>query len=333
MQSTDKSNMFSMIQGWSDQLAEGLKLVELVDICRPITKIVLIGVGGSAWPADLVNCVFADDIKVPVVINRGYRLTTPVDASTLVIVNSYSGNTEETLSAYQEALKTSGQIVAMSAGGRLLELAQRGSQQFARVPKPSPNFPPRMACGYIIGALTALYIKAGVLPLASDRLLTEAADYLTKLNAEGQGKQLGESLLRTIPVFYAAGSYWPLAEVAKIQLNENTKIPAFFNQIPEFNHNEMAGFINTKDNYRIVIFRDPSDDPRINRQIDVAAALLRERPIGLKTTIWDMPGDTRAKKALSTILTAIWASYYLAMAMGVDPGELKLVDSFKQLSK
>jgi glucose/mannose-6-phosphate isomerase len=140
-------------------------------------------------------------------------------------------------------------------------------------------------------------------------------------------------LLHTIPVIYTSDSYWPIARIAKIKLNENSKIPAFWNYLPEMNHNELVGFTNTHDNYRVVMLRDPDEDPRISRRMEVATDVLRSQGIGLKATIWDMEGDTRLLKIFSTLMIMDWASYYLALQLGIDPTPVKMVEDFKALMK
>ena len=142
---------------------------------------------------------------------------------------------------------------------------------------------------------------------------------------------MGASLFNTIPIIYATDSYWPIARIAKIKFNENSKIPAFWNSFPELNHNEMVGFTNTKENYRIIILRDPADDDKTNRRLSATADILRSQGIGLKTTIWDMEGSSQLAKIFSTLMIVDWASYFLALTMGIDPTPVALVESFKKM--
>lgn len=333
MTTIDPSNMYQMIANYPHQFGHGFDLAQRIEIRRPVERIILTGMGGSALSGDLINAAFPEDLKQPILLSRNYAISHPLDATTLVVVNSYSGNTEETITAYRQAIQAGAQVVAIASGGQLLDLASRDTIQWIKIIKESTDFQPRMSSGYLFAILTSLLIKAGWLPVGAEKAVREAAAQLFGINSEGKGKQLGESLLGTIPIIYTADNYWPIARIAKIKLNENAKIPAFWNVFPELNHNEMVGFTNTRDNYRIVILRDPEDDPRVNRHMLVTADVLRSQGIGLKATIWDMEGDSRLVKIFSTLMVMDWASYYLALAMGVDPTPVKLVEDFKALVK
>jgi glucose/mannose-6-phosphate isomerase len=325
--------MYQMIGDYPLQFAKGFDLAMLIDIKRPVDKIILTGMGGSALSGDLINIAFPNDLKQLIQVSRSYEISSPLDEKTLVIANSFSGNTEETLSAYRQAASAGAQVVAIASGGKLEELAHLDGVQFIKVVKESANFQPRMSTGYIFAILTALLIKAGHLPIWIEKEVREMGLQLPDINTEGKGKQLGESLFNTIPIIYTSDSYWPIARIAKIKLNENAKVPAFWNYLPEMSHNELVGFTNTRDNYRIVMLRDPDEDPRISQRMEVTADVLRSQGIGLKATIWDMEGNTRLLKIFSTLMIMDWASYFLALQIGIDPTPVKLVEDFKALMK
>ena len=333
MDNHDISNMHRMITDFPGQFAKGFDLALKTEIKTPVERVVLTGMGGSALAGDLINIGFVEDITTPLLISRNYTIPFPLDDKTLVIANSFSGNTEETLSAYAQAIESGAQVITMASGGKLLELAMKDGVQYIKTIKESPDFQPRMSSGYIFAILVALLIKAGHLPWVAERQVREMSDWLAITNTELPGKQLGESLLNTIPLIYVSDLYWPVARIAKIKLNENAKVPASWNTFPELNHNEMVGFSNTRDNYRIVMLRDPNDDPRINRRMETTADVLRGQGIGLKATIWDMMGHSRLEKIFSTLMVMDWASYYLAMVMEIDPTPVKLVEDFKALMK
>ena len=333
MTNLDPSNMYRMIADYPLQFAKGFDLALKTKVNQPVESIIITGMGGSALAGDIINCAFEGKLKQQVATNRNYLTTQKLDEHTLVIAISFSGNTEETLSVYGQAIDAGAQVVAIAAGGRLLELATKNGKEFIKLIKESPNFQPRMSSGYIFAILTSLLIKAGWLSFSVETEVRDMAMKLPALNTEVQGKQLGESLFKTIPLIYASDMYWPVARIAKIKLNENSKIPAFWNILPEFNHNEMVGFSNTQDNYRIVILRDPEDNPKISQRMAATAEILRQRPIGLKTTIWDMLGTTKLEKIFSTLMVWDFASYYLALKMGIDPTPIKLVEDFKAVIK
>lgn len=329
MKELDPSNMYRMIKDFPQQFEKGFNLAFKTQVGQSINQIIVTGMGGSVLAGDLINCAFARELKSSVIVNRNYSIPQALDDRTLVIAVSFSGNTEETLAAYKRAVAAGASAVAVASGGELIELAMREGREFIKLAKESPGFQPRMSSGYVFAILTSLLIKAGFLPPAVEKQVREMAAQLPLLNTEGQGQQLGESLLRTIPLIYTSETYWPVARIAKIKFNENAKIPAFWNVLPELNHNEMVGFSNTKDNYRILILRDPKDDPKIRQRMSATADILRQRPIGLKATIWDMMGRTKLEKIFSTLMLMDWASYYLALKMDIDPAPVKLVEDFK----
>lgn len=333
MTNPDPSNMYRMIADYPLQFAKGFDLALKTKIDQPVENIIISSMGGSALSGDLISCAFEEKLKQQVAINRNYLTTQKLNERTLVIAISFSGNTEETLSTYKQAVDGGAQVVVVAAGGKLLELAAKDGKEFVKLIKESPDFQPRMSTGYIFAILTSLLVKAGWLPFSVEAEVRDMAAKLSALNTEVQGKQLGESLFRTIPLIYASDMYWPVARIAKIKLNENSKIPAFWNILPELNHNEMVGFSNTSDNYRIVILRDPGGNPKISQRMMATADILRQRPIGLKTTIWDMLGGTKLEKMFSTLMVWDFASYYLALKMGINPTPVKLVEDFKSLIK
>lgn len=333
MDTLDPSNMHDMIAGYPNQFGRGFDLTYLINIRKPVDKVILTGMGGSAIMGDIINCAFEGIIRQPILISRNYTIPYPMDEKTLVIANSFSGNTEETISAYEQARATGAQVVAVASGGRLLELADKDGVQRVKVIKESANSQPRMSSGYIFAIITSLLMKIDWLPFSYEQAVRKMAQTLLTMNTEGQGRQLGESLFDTVPILYTSDSYWPVARVGKIKLNENSKIPAFWNYLPEVNHTEMVGFTNANANYRIVMLRDPDDDPRIHQRMEVMADILRSQGIGLKATIWDMIGHTRLEKIFSTLMIMDWASYYLALKMGIDPTPVKLVEDFKLMMK
>lgn len=329
----DPSNMWQMIADYPAQFGKGFDLAVPVQINKPVHKIILVGMGGSALAGDFINCAFVEELNHPIILSRDYVTREKMDENTLVIANSFSGNTAETLSAYKQAIEAGSQVVAIASGGELIERAIKDGVEYIVLRKESKDFQPRMSTGYIFAILTALLIKSGWLHFDMEKQVRAMADKLSIQTTESQGRQLGESLIDTIPLIYTSDEYWPVARTAKIKLNENSKIPAFWNVLPELNHNEMVGFTNTKDNYRVVILKDPDAHPQVERAMLATAHILRERPIGLKATVWDMPAGDKLYKIFATLLTLDWASYFLALKMGVDPTPVDIVENFKAVIK
>ena len=328
MNPQDPSDMYSMIKNYPAQFAKGVALAKDTQLSPEVDEVIVSGMGGSALAPDLVYAFFKQEIRVPFSIHRSYDLPKPVSPKTLFIGISFSGNTEETLSAVTTARQQGAQIACIASGGKLAELARANSWPLVVLTKESENFQPRMSSGYVVSVLTQLLANAQVLPdSAIDTLLT-AAEALDKMQVEEIGKQIAHKLASRTPLIYSSDNYWPIARISKIKINENSKIPCFWNVIPEMNHNEMVGFTNSQGvNYFVLILRDQTDTPRINQRMDVLAGVLKER--GIESQIIDMRGATYLEKTLSTLMLMDWVSYFLALELGIDPTPVDMVEEFK----
>ena len=206
--------------------------------------------GGSAWPTDIMNCLL--DLENPIIINRTYDLPRHINKQILCIFVSYSGNTEEPISAFKQAIKKGLSCVAITSGGKLKKLCEKNKTQIALIPT---GFQPRMATGYIFSALYSILLNSkiisimGTLGSATSQnfgkcdfpKLNKASVNLKPEKFEKKGKEIAEKLYRKIPIIYTPDEFKILGYVWKIKFNENTKIPAFCNYFSELNHNEMNG--------------------------------------------------------------------------------------------
>lgn len=324
----DPSDMRSMIQGYPQQFAKGIALAKDIKPSPDIDEIIVAGIGGSALAPDLVYALFKHDLHVPFSVHRSYDLPKVVSSKTLMIGISFSGNTEETLSAVEVAHQQGAQIVAITSGGKLAEFAQTNSLPLVLLIKESANFQPRMSSGYVVAVLTQLLVNAGVLPISSTKDLITTAEALSQINTEEAGKQIAHQLVGKTPLIYASDSYWPVARIAKIKINENSKIPCFWNVLPEMNHNEMVGFTDRQGvDYFVLMLRDKDDHLRVNHRMEVLAEVLKEQ--GIENQIVDMVGQDYPTKTLSTLMLMDWISYWLALELGIDPTPVDMVEKFK----
>jgi len=324
----DPSDMRSMIKGYPAQFAKGIALAKDIKLPSDINEIIVTGMGGSALAPDLVYAMFRQDLHIPFSIHRSYGLPKNVSPKTLVIAISFSGNTEETLSAIELAHQQNAQIVAITSGGKLVEFAQTNSLPLVLLVKESANFQPRMSSGYVIAALTQLLINANILPATAAESLLATAATLNQIETEELGRQIAHQLMGKTPLIYTSDNYWPVARTGKIKINENSKVPCFWNILPEMNHNETVGFTNPQGvNYFALMLRDKDDHPRINRRMDVLAQVLQEQ--GIESQIVDMPGRDYPGKTLGSLMLMDWVSYWLALELGIDPTPVDMVEKFK----
>lgn len=326
MEVIDKSNMRKTILESPRQFRVGLKSAENVKVSGNFKSVLVCGMGGSALPADVLDIwLESQKINLPLHIHRDYGLPYWADNKQLVICISYSGNTEETLSAFNEARRKKLKILAIASGGKLVKLCQSYKIPVAIVP---PGFQPRMALGFQFAALMKILANSGLIKNGLKNVPN--LENLLKAGAlENQGKELAQKLENKIPLIYASEKLKALAKIWKIKFNENSKIPAFYNYFPELNHNELVGFTKTdKKIFSAIILRDPADHPRNLKRMGLTLNILKEE--GINIDIIEIIGKDILYKVFSSILLADWASYYLALEQGIDPTPVKLNDEFKK---
>jgi glucose/mannose-6-phosphate isomerase len=323
----DKSNMYQAIKNFPDQFIKAIEFANGVKVTGQINKIVITGMGGSALPGDVVK-TYLDDITTPIEISRSYSITTPIDTDTLVFASSFSGNTEETISSFYDALNKNAKIIVVSAGGKLEELANEYNLPMVKIIKESKNFQPRFATGYFFGIFIKVLSNCEVI---SDREkeLIELSKFLKQLDVEKDAKILASKLIDSIPIIYTSNIYeFSVARIIKIKFNENSKIQAFFNAFPELNHNEMVGFTNIKGNYHFLMIEDADDHPRNKKRMQIFKDILKEKKLNF-TTI-PMQGNTPLAKIFSTLYLFDFVSYFLALEYKVDPTPVDMVEEFKK---
>jgi len=302
---------------------------------RTITGIVVTGMGGSALAALVAKVWLKDSLSVPFEIIRGYDLPSYVGPNTLVIASSYSGNTEETLSALTQARATGAQVGIISSGGSLIDIAN--DQEIAHVSLPA-GLQPRMAVIYNLRALTALLENFGLtegkleeIAALADWLGEESARWAKDVPTEhNYAKQIAEEAVGKTPVFYGGALTAPLAYKWKISWNENAKNVAFWNEYPEFNHNEFMGWASHPIEKPFVVFDLVSqfEHSQILKRFEVSDRLLSgKRP---KANTISLPGDSLIAQLLWGSILADFASIYVAILNGVDPTPVDLIEKFKR---
>lgn len=303
---------------------------------RPIKRVVFAGMGGSALAAMLIKDWLGTYIKVPFEVVRAYDLPAYVDDQTLVIASSYSGNTEETLSCLKQARDHSAQVAAIASGGKLIDVARH--QSIAHVILPA-GVQPRMAVIYNLRAAIALMVNFGVAPVSALEEVAYAADFLREQSAnwkssvstdKNEAKQLALLAVGKTPVIYGGALTAALAYKWKISWNENAKNVAFWNQYPEFNHNEFIGWTSHPVEKPFVIFDLIShlEHPQILRRFEISDRLLSgKRP---KSHVVNLQGESLLLQLLWGCILADFVSIYVAILNGVDPVPVELIEKLKK---
>lgn len=298
-----------------------------------IQNIVVAGMGGSALAAEYVKA-WARTTK-PFEIVRNYDLPHYVNAQTLIIASSYSGNTEETISALAAAEEKGCQIVVVCAGGRLKEVATDKGYPLFVLPG---NFQPRMAVFYNLAALLQILEPAACVSQGSIKELHEAAQWLkTEIDAwrpdvptaNNAAKKLALELMGSSPVIYGSVLTFPVAYKWKISFNENAKNVAWCNQYPEFNHNEFLGWSShpVDKPYKIIDLRSSFDHERVSKRFELSARMLSGKRAEPNTVT--LSGDSELKQLLWGTAFGDFVSLYLALLNGLNPTPVDLIEKFK----
>lgn len=294
-------------------------------------QILICGMGGSALLGDIFYYFKIHKFKqlaldIPIFTHRSYGLPSDIDENTLIICVSYSGNTEETISAYQEAKEKSLEIAGITCGGELKRLLEENKTPWIEIG--DKQIPPRMSLGYQILALTRIFIAYGLLSADALHLLNDFAIKIKPTTAEEQAKLLAEKIADKIPIIYASEENKSLARLWKIKFNENAKIPAFFNVFPELNHNEMNGWLKYANHFHFLFLSDADDFPRVQKRFSATNSIIKE--LGGQIEILTIQGETPLEKILWSWLFSDWLSYYIAVNYQIDPIPVELVEKFKK---
>ncbi|MDR7523465.1 MAG: bifunctional phosphoglucose/phosphomannose isomerase [Armatimonadota bacterium] len=338
----DTAGMLGLIGRAGSMASEGWHLAaDLAPPATPPAAVVVCGMGGSGIAGEVLQALLADQIPVPVLSVKDERIPSSVDSRTWFFACSYSGETEETLAAYEQACRRRAQVVAVTSGGRLADLADRRGHPVVRVPA---GLPPRAALPYLLVPMVRLVARAGGGAEAEEgmrRQVDEAARLLDDLTARwgpavplsgNPAKALAVALEGAIPVVYAGSAAMaPAAQRWKTQFNENSKVPAAWNAFPELTHNEIVGWEGVTGGappFHVVFLRDREDGAANARRLEAARERLVGRARGAME-VWSH-GVGRLARMLSLILLGDYASAYLAVLRRVDPTPIEAIRAIKQ---
>ncbi|MDX6692875.1 MAG: glucose/mannose-6-phosphate isomerase [Blastocatellia bacterium] len=329
----DKSNMAKVIENTPRQIENALAQELPPAPEGPFDEVIIAGMGGSALPAEVVINSFTDALKIPIKVIRRYTLP-KVDEKSLVIVCSFSGNTEETLSVIEGFPAAAANVVVVTAGGRLADVAAEKSFPLIKIPvwHEPEGFQPRSAVGYFATYFVRLLEAVNALSGALAQL-AEVPSFLRGLaGVRSEAEDFAMWLENRIPVVYTDELHLTsIARIAKIKFNENAKRPAFFNALPEANHNEMIGFTRKGlAQFGLLYLHDPASHPRIRERYLVMKKVFMEDGLDhVDFREWEIPGQTKIQKTFAAVMLADWCSYTLALLDGFDPSPVPLVEKFK----
>ncbi|MFA4844080.1 MAG: bifunctional phosphoglucose/phosphomannose isomerase [Candidatus Margulisiibacteriota bacterium] len=335
----DPQGMLAVVGRWPEMLQQAAEFSARVTVPSGLraSQVIVSGMGGSAIAGDIAADLLLRQMKVPLVVNRSYSLPEYAGPETLLFAMSYSGDTEETLSAVKEADRRQVQVMAVTAGGKLKELADSKKYPVFLLPA---GFQPRAALPFMLVPLLTGLAKAGLAPdLSGD--ISEAVAVLRKVRDEyspnrparaNLAKQLAKKLLGKLPlIFGSAGTTGAIALRAKCQFNENSKQTALANVFPELDHNELVSLAQLKrDNHNFagIVLRDESDSERIKKRIEITKSLL-SRQLGGFSELHPQ-GKSPLARALSLICLLDHVSVYLALLQEIDPTPVEVIGRLKK---
>ena len=310
--------MKEVIRGFTDQLQAGYKLGTEKKLDREYDDYVIAGIGGAIVAGEILWMLTSEqnkDSRPKVFINRDYDLPGWIDKSSLVICMSWSGNTEETISALSAAIDRGLPVVVISKGGKMIDMAKERGVPY--VDLEDDNFPARLGAGYELGALLGILgIELGNVSIDQDRLEKEA-------------KIIAESIGKRTPLMYSSFKWRKLAGFWKTLFNENAKVPAAWNYFPALNHNELEGLAASQNSIHPIIIRDQKDDPRIAKSIEATIAILTK--LGYTySTVNVSPSSSLLEKVLENYIFGLWTSFYLAESLGIAPAPTPIIDEYKR---
>jgi glucose/mannose-6-phosphate isomerase len=333
----DMSDMLGDLVKTPSYCRDAIKRAKRLNVPKKVKpkNIIVVGMGGSAIGGEILKDWLRDTLPIPIEVCRDYVLPAYVNKDTLVFANSYSGNTEETLTAFLTAIKRKCTVLAVTSGGQLEAFCKKLQVPHVMIPS---GLQPRVAVPYMFFTLPVLMEKLGILSDIEGELeeAITVLEALGKANAatvptkNNKAKQLATDLLGTIPVVYGFRQYNSIARRLKAQFNENSKVHSRSNVFPELNHNETVGYdapeaLNNQQS--IILIRDPQEPPEIRDRIETTTSLVFNRA----KTVQEITAEGKGKlaKMFSVMCTGDYISVYLAILQNKDPTPVKIIDRVK----
>lgn len=321
--------MKQLIQDFTQHLKKALEINESTSLSaanKPISNVLICGLGGSGIGATIISQIVSDDANCPIVVNKDYFIPNFVGENTLVIACSYSGNTEETLEMLTQAEQKNATIACITSGGKLAAISIEKNYNHILIPG---GHPPRAAFGFAFPGLFQLLHHYKVITSNYANDFNKAIDLINNNEATlvVEANAITEKLYKKIPVIYTSAPYEGVAVRFRQQINENSKTLCWHHVIPEMNHNELVGWTNKNEDLAVVIFRNEDDYYRNKKRIDVNKTVFQQ----YTSTIIEVhsKGQTMLQRALYLIHLGDWVSYLLGTKNGVDIVEVDVITHLK----
>lgn len=334
----DPVGMFERIKEFPQQVKEAIRIGRSSRVrinTGGVRNIVLTGLGGSAIGGDLLRTYLAEELSIPFLVNRHYVLPQFVDRSSLVIVSSYSGNTEETIEAHKDAIKRKAKILCITTGGETDQLAKRYKQPVVKIPT---GLQPRAALGYSFFPLLQVLSASGFIR-KKEREIKETGAVLERVasvfgdptSPENEPLGLAHKLKGKLPVIYSSTEHLDAVNLRwRGQIAENAKQLAFGNLLPEMNHNELVGWkvlVELMNQCQVVLLRDKGTHTRVTKREEITKQIIAKYSADVHE-VWS-EGESLLARMFYLVHFGDWVSFYLAVLNNEDPTPVRVIDYLK----
>lgn len=321
--------MKELIEDFTKHLSQSINISEntlLKDANKQINSVLICGLGGSGIGGTVVSQVVANDASAPITINKDYKVPAFVNSSTLVIVCSYSGNTEESLEMLTQVQAAGAEIACVTSGGKLEEIAKEKGYNHIVIPGGNP---PRAAFGLAFPTLFTLLAHYNVISEDYRSQFDNAIELINKeeINIISEAKSVCEKLFGKVPVIYSDAWFEGVAVRFRQQINENAKMLCWHHVIPEMNHNELVGWTTKNEDLAVVLFRNDDDYFRTQKRMEINKTVFEKHT----STVIEInsKGNSRLEKSLYLIHLGDWVSFLLAEKKGIDVTEVDVITYLK----
>jgi len=321
----DTRNMLGVLETFYSQLKAGYILGNNVsiNIANPIDYIMIAGVGDSLICGEILQSYLAS-LPIPIILVRDHDVPQYATKNTLAFCISYSGNSDETVDACKAFWRKGSKIVGITSGGKLDLLCQKQNSPVLKLPT---GYQPRQAYGFATTAIIRILENMGFIENQSE-IIDRTIDTVRRTGIfKEKGYELSGKLIDKVPLIYCSNRLKAISYKWKINFNQNPKMHAFANVMPESNHNELAGFTELKGNYYAILIKDDEDNMQVKKGMDAFKTIVKSRNVPI--TEINVSGKDQLTKIISAIYIGDWTSYYLAIRYKIDPTPLILTEQFK----
>lgn len=335
----DKSDMLGAVAGFPEQIKVAKDIVDSTSLGSffKIDNIVISGMGGSSISGDIVQSLFRDRIDIPIFVTRQYDLPKWVNRNTLLISQSYSGNTEETLSTFKHACQKRSKIIGISSGGKLQEYCEKRDIPHIKIPS---GFAPRAATGYILFSAIYTLKKIGFSTSDIESEIEETISITDEFRNHNKkdvsekdniSKQMAKKIFNTIPQVYGFNIYTPIAKRWCTQFNENSKLICRYDEVSECNHNDIVGWSMNPEvskKFTCILFRDDEYETiYMSKRLDFMKKLFED--VAGNVIEIQASGKKRLAKMIYAMYLGDFISCYLAILRKIDPTPVDAITELK----